>query len=98
MLEVYRLVPGLASGPKSEFSTRQMRVFVGLESGRDVDMGKNIEGEQIFFWTIFSIKEVHSERVRDGSKYSFGHFLVIPNMLFDHYLRTGVVLMIMIYT
>ena len=49
-------------------------------------MGKNIEGEQIFFWTIFSIKEVHSERVRDGSKYSFGHFLVIPNMLFDHYI------------
>jgi hypothetical protein len=38
VLEVYRLVPGPASSPKSEFSAEQMRVFWGLESGRDVEM------------------------------------------------------------
>ena len=47
--------------------------------------GKNVFFAPMLFWCMFSIQGAHSERVRDGLKYSFGHFLVTPNTLFDHY-------------
>ena len=39
--------------------------------------GKKCFFAQMFLWCMFSIQGAHSERVRDGSKHSFGCLLVI---------------------
>ena len=71
------------------FGCPQLSLYLTRKPRRDVDMRKNVFFAQIFFWWIFTTIGVHSKRIRALPKYSVGHFLVIPNTQFDHYLNTG---------